>query len=94
MGCCARTSDNAIIKSSNIPLLYQESLDKKENSLQNNSNIFTNIVSPQQKIKSDKISFLKTQKGKSKAEKKYLKSMNVLKNLSIIEVNESAKYFS
>ena len=89
MGCCTRTQSNLIIKSLNIPLTYQESLNENKNNFQNNSNLITNMASPKQKMKSN----IKTQKGKKKTDKKNIKSMNVLKELSFNEVNESIKYF-
>ena len=93
MGCCARTQSNLIIKSSSIPLTCLQSLDEKENNLQNNSNIIANIGTPKQKMKSKKTYYLKIQKGKNKTEKKNIKTMNILKEISFNEVNETTKYF-
>ena len=93
MGCCARTQSNLIIKSSSIPLTCLQSLDEKENNLQNNSNIIANIGTPKQKMKSNKTYYLKIQKGKNKTEKKNIKTMNILKEISFNEVNETTKYF-
>ena len=94
MGCCARAQDNVANKSSNIPLNYQESLDKKEKNLENSSNIPDNTVIPKKIMKSDKTSDLKIQIGKIKTENKNIKSMNALKRISYNEVNGSKKYFS
>ena len=93
MGCCIGSQDK-FIKSSNIPLLYQESLEiGKENNFQQNSNIASSIINPKQKMESNKTSNLKNQKGKNKSQLKNIKTMNILKNISFNEVNESTKYF-
>ena len=95
MGCCVRNQENVVIKSSNIPLLYQESLEnEKENDHQNKSNIDSNMVISKQKNKSFKNPDLVTKKDiKNKIEKKNIKSMNALKEISYNEVFDSTKYF-
>ena len=44
-------------------------------------------------MKSNKTYYLKIQKGKNKTEKKNIKTMNILKEISFNEVNETTKYF-
>ena len=91
MGCCVLTQEKIVIKSSEIPLSDQESSENEnENDFQKNS---INIVDPAKKIKSDKNFELIIQKEKNKTEKKNLKSMNMLKEISYNEVCDCTKYF-
>ena len=92
MGCCVRTQGKVIIKSLNIPLSDQESsLNENEKNFQQNPN--DNIIIPKQKITSDKSFDLVIQKEKNKIEKKNLKSMNALREISYNEVCDCAKFF-
>ena len=92
MGCCVRTQGKVIIKSLNIPLSDQESsLNENEKNFQQNPN--GNIIIPKQKITSDKSFDLVIQKEKNKIEKKNLKSMNALREISYNEVCDCAKFF-
>ena len=91
MGCCVLTQEKIVIKSSEIPLSDQESSENEnENDFQKNS---INIADPAKKIKSDKNFELIIQKEKNKTEKKNLKSMNMLKEISYNEVCDCTKYF-
>ena len=90
MGCCVQ---NMAINSSSIPLSPQESFEN-ENNFQNNFNIVPNIIVVKKpKTKSNKTSEHIVQKGRNKVDRKNIKSMNVLKELSYDEVCECTKYF-
>ena len=92
MGCCVK--ENTVIKSSNIPLSHQDSLENENgNHVETKPNINPNIVIPKGKLKSNKISEFIIQNGKNKTHKKNLKSMNALKELSYNEVYECTRYF-
>ena len=91
MGCCARTKEEVIIKSS-IPLSYKKSIEN-DNSYQKNPAVIAGIVITERKKESSKTFDLTTEKDKNKTEKKNLKSMNILKEISYNEVRKCAKYF-
>ena len=96
MGCCVQTQERIIIRSSDLSLSYQESLEyEKENKNKNNktSSIVNNKPIQRIKKESNKTSDLIVLKEKNKIEKKYLKTMNVLKEISYNEVSECTKFF-
>ena len=91
MGCCARTKDEIIIKSL-IPHSYKESREN-DNNCQKSPIIIDGIVIAERKKDSSKTFDFTTEKEKSKIEKKNLKSMNILKEISYNEVQKCAKFF-
>ena len=92
MGCCIPTKGKKIVIKSNIPMSNTGSVEnEKQKILQKDSN--ANVVSPDQKMKSDKTFDPIIQKEKNKVEKKNIKSMNALKEISQNEVCDCAKYF-
>ena len=96
MGCCIRSQDKIIIKSSSVLLSDRKSLENEEkNNFRKNTNIVSKIVIPKQKKKSaDLIIHKKNKKDKkNKFDKRNIKSMKALREISYNEVNESTKYF-
>ena len=94
MGCCIRNQEKIVIEPSNIDYSDQESFDNEsenENEFPKNSN--TKIIIPKQKKTSDKSTDFVIQKEKNKAEKKNLKTMNILKEITYNEVRDCIKYF-
>ena len=98
MGCCIQNQRKIVINSSNISLLSQESFqNERKNSFEKQPNIATNIVIPKQRKTSVITSGVLIEKEKNKkketTEKKYMKTMNILKEISYKEVCQSTKYF-
>ena len=90
MGCCIRSQDKIIIKSSSVLLSDRKSLENEEkNNFRKNTNIVSKIVIPKQKKKSADLIIHK----KNKFDKRNIKSMKALREISYNEVYESTKYF-
>ena len=98
MGCCVQNQRKIVINSSDISVLSQESFqNESKNSFKKQPNIATKMVVPKQKRTSVKTSGVLIEKEKNKKkeniEKKYMKTMNILKEISYNEVRKSTKYF-
>ena len=93
MGCCVRTQEKIVINSLSIPILNKDSLEiKNVDNFEKNQKIIKE-TDQKPKRRSDKTSALLNEKENDKTQKKNIKTMNILKEISYNEVCQSTKYF-